>query len=328
MPRIELLEDTARLRLLADPRRMRILRLLMGAPASLTGLARTLRRSPAWVRHHLLALQAVGLVELVEVRVTGRVTEKFYRARSEAFLLHRLILPQGRRGTVLFSGSDEPALTWLGARLEKHLSLHCLSVGSLDGLIHLRQGLCQISGAHLLDETGEYNLPFLRRLFPDRTVKVVTLAGRTQGWMLAPGNPKNFHDVRDLARPGVSLANRNPGSGTRLWLDRELRRAGLLPGQVQGYAGAFATHAGAAAQVRTGQADLALGLQDAALKAGLDFIPLFEERYDLVFEPEAERSLTPILEQISTGEFRAFLTSRSGYNTAHTGESIHFQENP
>ncbi len=322
MPKIDALEDLDQLRLLADPRRMRILRLLMSAPATLTQLARTLRQSPAWVRHHLLALERAGLVELAEVRTTGRVTEKFYRAHSSVFLLQKLVLPRGKKHLVLFSGSDEPALPLIAAHLQKHLNLLALPVGSLDGLIHLRQGLCHFSGSHLLDESGEYNLPFIRRLFPDREVKVVTLAGRTQGWMLAPGNPKGIRGVQDLARRDIRFANRNPGSGTRLWVDREIHRLGLGPAQINGYGRAFATHAETAARIRAGEADLGLGLQAAAQAQGLDFIPLFEERYDLVFPSASEENLIPILEYVETGEFRASLASLTGYNTAHTGEQI------
>lgn len=327
MPHIHPLEDFAQLRLLADPRRLRILRLLMDGPATLTQLAKALRHSPAWVRHHILALEAAGLVEMAGTRTTRGHVLKFYRARAEAFLLQKMILPQGKKPLLLFAGSDEPALDLIGAGMEKHLKLLRLPVGSLDGLIHLRQGLCHFSGSHLLDESGEYNTPFLRRLFPDRDVTLVTLAQRTQGWMLAPGNPKSLRGVEDLARREVRLANRNAGSGTRLWIDRELRRAGLPAAGVKGYEGEFSTHEEAAVQVLQGGADLSLGLQAAAQAHGLDFIPLFEERYDLVF-PSGETSAAPVLDFIQTKGFRAALAARIGYNPAQTGRQIQFQETP
>jgi putative molybdopterin biosynthesis protein len=201
----------------------------------------------------------------------------------------------------------------------------CLSVGSLDGLIQLRQGLSHFSGSHLLDESGEYNTPFIRHLFPDRSMSLVTLALRTQGWMLAPGNPKGLKGAQDLGRKDVRFANRNRGSGTRLWIDRELRRLGLDPAQVDGYEHEFATHAEAAEQIRLGHADLSLGLQSAAQARGLDFIPLFEERYDLVFPAEGKEA-TPVLDFIQTREFREALASRAGYNPSLTGGQIHLQE--
>jgi putative molybdopterin biosynthesis protein len=94
-----------------------------------------------------------------------------------------------------------------------------LPVGSLDGLIALRQGLAHLTGCHLLDiDSGEYNLPYVRHLFPERSMKLVTLAHREQGLMLAAGNPRQIHGIDDLRRGEVSFINRNPGSGTRLWL--------------------------------------------------------------------------------------------------------------
>src|SRR5574341_343345 len=201
MDSIETLRAFDQIKLLADSRRMEILRVLMASPATLTHLARTLHQSPAWVRHHMLALQSVGLVEMAEVRTRGKITAKFYRAKAGAFLLQELILPtKGEKPTVIFSGSHDLALEVASAHLGKHFHLLALLVGSLDGLVNLRQGLCQISGAHLHDESGEYNTPYVRCFFPDRKVEIITLAYRTQGLLLASGNPKGIKKIADVAR--------------------------------------------------------------------------------------------------------------------------------
>jgi molybdate-binding protein len=322
MKKVETVRTFDRIKLLADARRLEILRLLMAAPATLTHLARSLRQSPAWVRHHLLALESADLVEVSEVRKTGKVTEKYYRARADALLLQEIILPKTRKPAIILSGSHDLALEDIADHLSKHVVLLSLPVGSLDGLVNLRQGLCQISGAHLLDESGEYNTPYVRRLFPDRDMEVVTLAGRTQGLMLAAGDPKSIRKMNDLARPNVRFVNRNPGSGTRLWLDGELKRLGVLPERINGYERAVRTHTEAAALIETGKADAALGLQAAAHQHGLDFIPLFEERYDLVLPREQEKLLAPFLDYIQTADFRRALDSLTGYNTSHSGEQI------
>jgi putative molybdopterin biosynthesis protein len=322
MPVPTVLHDFDKLRVLADPRRMRILRLLMAAPATLTDLAGRLNQSPAWVRHHLLSLESVGLVELVEVRTVGKVTEKFYRARYGALVLQELILPESEKPVVVFAGSDDSALDWASSYLGKWLMLLTLPVGSLGGLINLRQGLCHISGCHLLDESGEYNLPFIRHFFPDRPVKVITLAGRTQGWMLAPGNPKGLSQVEDLARPKIRFVNRNAGSGTRLWIDKQLRALGIDGGQVTGYEREVPTHGEAASLIAAGKADISIGLQSAAHRHGLEFIPLFEERYDLVLDPEYEKTALPLLEYIQTSAFRTILSSLTGYSAAQSGHQI------
>ena len=184
-----------KIKLLADPRRMDILRLLMASPATLTHLARTMKQSPAWIRHHILALESADLIEVGEVRKTGKVMDKFYRAKADALLLQEIILPKTKKPAVIFSGSHDLALEGIAEQLEKHVTLLSMPVGSLDGLVNLRQGLCHISGSHLLDVTGEYNTPFVRHLFPDRDVAIVTLAHRTQGLILASGNPKNIKKI-------------------------------------------------------------------------------------------------------------------------------------
>jgi putative molybdopterin biosynthesis protein len=320
MDPVERLHAFEQVKLLADQRRMTILRLLMAQPATLQQLGDRLGHSPAWVRHHVKVLEQAGLVELTEVRTTGTVTEKFYRARAGALLLQELILPESPRPAVVLSGSHDLALEGIAAHLARHMTLLSLPVGSLDGLVHLRQGLCQVSGAHLLDVSGEYNTPYVRHLFPDRPMELVTLANRVQGLMLAPGNPRSIHSIADLPRGNVPFVNRNAGSGTRLWLDRELARLGIPAQQVRGYERQVRTHTEAAALVQAGKADAALGLQAAASQHGLAFIPLFEERYDLVLLRENEKPLRPLLDHLQTAAFRKGLHSLTGYNPAHSGE--------
>jgi putative molybdopterin biosynthesis protein len=233
-----------------------------------------------------------------------------------------LILPEGGKPAIVFSGSHDLALEKISAQIADHLTLLTLPVGSLDGLVNLRQGLCQISGAHLLDKNGEYNAPFVRHLFPDRVMDLVTLAYRTQGLILAPGNPKGVGSVADLPQAGLRFINRNPGSGTRLWLDNELERLGILPETINGYEHAVNTHTQCARAIASGKADAALGLQASARQYNLDFIPLFEERYDLVLPREQEDTLAPLLEHIQTAAFRREVSVLTGYNTSHSGEQV------
>ena len=322
MKKVDSVHSFGMIKLLADPRRMDILRLLMAAPATLTHLARTMKQSPAWIRHHILTLESANLVEVSEVRKTGKVTEKFYRARSDALFLQEIILPKTKKPAVIFSGSHDLALEGIAEHLEKHVTLLSMPVGSLDGLVNLRQGLCQISGSHLLDETGEYNTPFVRHLFPDRDVEIVTLAYRTQGLMFTGGNPKGIKKVADIAKPNIRFVNRNAGSGTRLWLDSELRKLNVPADTVNGYDKVVKTHTEAAALIVAGKADVSLGLQAAAHQHGLDFIPLFEERYDLVLPRENEKTLMPLLDYLQTSAFRTELSALTGYSSTHSGEQI------
>ena len=322
MRKVHPLHTFEQIKQLADPRRMEILRLLMSKPATLTQLARTLDKSPAWVRHHILALESADLIELAEVRITGKVTEKFYRAKAGAFLVQELILPEGGKPAIVFSGSHDLAIEKISEQIADHLTLLTLPVGSLDGLVNLRQGLCQISGAHLLDKSGEYNAPFVRHLFPDRSMDMVTLAYRTQGLIVAPGNPKGVRSASNLAQTGLRFINRNPGSGTRLWLDTELERLGIPTENIDGYEDVVNTHTECARAIASGQADAALGLQASALQFNLDFIPLFEERYDLILPREQEGVLAPLLDYIQTAAFREETSTLTGYATTHSGEQI------
>ncbi len=122
--------------------------------------------------------------------------------------------------------------------------------------------------------------------------------------------------------PGVRFVNRNPGSGTRLWLDANLHSSKIAAEKIDGYEKVVKTHTEAAALIQTGKADAAIGLQAAAHQHGLDFIPLFEERYDLVLPREQEKSLSPLLDYIQTSGFRKSLISLPGYNSAHSGEQV------
>jgi len=320
---IQPLRSFDQLKLLADPRRLAILRQLMIGPASLTILGKALGEHPAWVRHHLKQLEAAGLVELVETRIQSGVVEKFYRARASGFLVQELILPENpARPVIVFSGSHDLAVELLARQLSDHLEILTLPVGSLDGLVALRQNLCNLSGAHLLDSTGEYNLPFVRHLFPDRAMQVVTLAYREQGLMTATGNPKAIRSLADLARADVTFINRNSGSGTRLWLDRQLQAQGIPIENIHGYRNTVSTHTECASLVQTGRADVALGLRAAARQFGLDFLPLFHERYDIVFAQEQSPTLAPLLDALQTSAFRQSVVALTGYEVTHTGEQI------
>jgi putative molybdopterin biosynthesis protein len=153
-------------------------------------------------------------------------------------------------------------------------------------------------------------------------MQVVTLAHREQGLMTAPGNPKSIHSLADLRRENVTFINRNPGSGTRLWLDHHLQAEEISTGSILGYENSVSTHTTCASLVQSGKADVALGLRAAAHQFELDFIPLFHERYDLVFMQEQSSMLNPFLDTIQTQTFRRGVGALTGYDTTHTGEQI------
>jgi putative molybdopterin biosynthesis protein len=254
--------------------------------------------------------------------------EKYYQAKARAFIFQEIILPDAsREESIVLMGSHDLALNLLVERLHSlaGLNLLALPVGSLEGLVALRQGLTHLTGCHLLDaESGEYNRTYIRHFFPDRQMAAVTLAHRIQGLMVAPGNPKGIRDLADLGRGDLTLINRNRGSGTRVWLDLHLAQLGIPAEKVPGYPLETATHSAAAQAVTSGKADVGLGLEAAARGARLDFIPLFQERYDLVLSTEQlqQRRLAPLFDALHSAEFRRLADGLGGYETAHSGELL------
>jgi len=324
MQAVQRLQVSNQLKLLSDPRRLAILRRLMSGPATLTQLGQAMGEHPAWVRHHLVQLEAGNLVELCSEQVNAGHVEKYYRACSRSYLIQELVLPEPTdRPLAVLSGSHDLALELLAEQVAPLLDVLILPVGSLDGLVALRQGLCQVAGCHLYDSpSGEYNLPYVRHLFPDKPTHLVTLAHRQQGLITAAGNPKQVRGLADLMRSELRFINRIRGSGTRLWLDEHLRHAGISPEQVNGYQMEVVTHTQVAAAVRDGLADVGLGIQAVAQLAGLYFIPLFQERFDLVFRQEQadNPAVTMLMDNLCSSRFRHKVEGLRGYEIGCTGQ--------
>ena len=174
------------------------------------------------------------------------------------------------------------------ARPTRCITLASSNVGSLGGLVALRDGLCHLAGSHLLDPaTGEYTLPYLDRIFgSDSELAVVRLVHRDQGLLVAPGNPLGLTGLADLTRPELRYVNRQRGAGTRVLLDHALGGLGVDPTAIGGYSREEHTHLGVAAAVAAGRADTGLGIQAAARAFGLDFVPVAREPYDLVLRAD------------------------------------------
>lgn len=227
--------------------------------------------------------------------------------------------------TLIVVGSHDITLDLLADRLPRTregVRLSASNVGSLGGLIALREGRAHLGGTHLLDpETGEYNVADVRRALPSVPVRLVTLAHREQGLILRPGNPKEISRLEDLAREGVSFVNRQAGSGTRVLLDHRLRQVGLAPDAIRGYDEEEYTHMAVAVQVASGRADAGLGILAAARALGLDFVPVATERYDLCI-PERfwdDPRVMALVALLSDDSFRAEVDALGGYHTEQMG---------
>jgi putative molybdopterin biosynthesis protein len=229
-------------------------------------------------------------------------------------------------GTIVAIGSHDLVLDLAASALRAEdpmVTLASSNVGSLGGLVALRDGLCHLAGSHLLDpSTGEYTLPYLDRIPGIGDVSVVRLVHRDQGLMVAPGNPRAVKGIGDLTR--VHYVNRQRGAGTRVLLDFELGRFGVSPDDVDGYAREEPTHLAVAAAVAAGRADAGLGIMAAARAFGLDFVPVTQEPYDLVVAAGAMDSplLAPLWSLLRSGRFQAAVTGLGGYSTKEMGRRI------
>jgi putative molybdopterin biosynthesis protein len=236
-----------------------------------------------------------------------------------------LVRPEEIDGTLVVLGSHDNTIDLLATLLKRkdpRLRLSSGHIGSQGGLMALRQGRAHLGGSHLFDpDTNTYNIPYIQRLLPGVSLKLINLAWREQGLMVAQGNPKNIRTIKDLVRSEVRFINRQRGAGTRLLLDYLLKENGLEPSMVQGYDREEYTHMAVAVNVLSGTADIGLGILAAARALGLDFIPLTPERYDLVV-PETtfqDPRFQTLMEVIRSQEFKEAATALGGYDLKDCG---------
>ena len=230
--------------------------------------------------------------------------------------------------TVVMVGSHDLSLDVLANLLGKFyppifFSSH--AVGSLGGILAIKNGFCHIAGLHLLDpETGEYNQPYIRRYLNGASVRTIHLVYRAQGLIVQKGNPREIKSLEDLSGKRAAFINRQKGSGTRILLDHLLNTLGLDSRQIQGYDKEEFTHMAVASAVAGGVAEVALGILSAARALDLDFIPVAKEQYDLLipsiyFDDEKIRR---VIETIRSEEFKKMVLRMGGYDVSRTGEEL------
>jgi len=228
--------------------------------------------------------------------------------------------------SLLAVGSHDMLLDILSDLLGERLlgaSLSSAHVGSLGGLTALKRGECHLAGTHLIDEeTGEYNVSWVRRFFGEGEAALINLSHRTQGLILPPGNPRRLSSLADLVESGALFVNRQRGSGTRQLLDFRLRQEGLEPERINGYQRELFTHLAVAAAVKTGGAEVGLGILAAARALELDFVPIAEERYDMAIRPDALElpALRAVLEIMQSTDFRERVAAAGGYDLRDVGK--------
>jgi putative molybdopterin biosynthesis protein len=229
----------------------------------------------------------------------------------------RLTVPLAEAGrALLVTGSHDPAIDVIVDLLSSEgIDLHSAHVGSTGGILALRRGHCHAAPMHLLAPDGDFNVPFLRQYLPDRRVLLVCVAERQQGII-----SRNGLGIESIAEH--TFANRQRGSGTRILLDAWLAEHEIDPAAIRGYDREFTTHLGVAVAVKSGEAEMGLGVSSAAQALGLAFRPVATERYELAMDPASlgDPRVAALVEAISSDAFCSRLEAMGGYDLTHTGE--------
>lgn len=229
----------------------------------------------------------------------------------------------------VFTAGCDPAILLAGEYLRRRSAetslVGCL-MGSEAAIGALKRDEVHLAGIHIRDShSGEYNLPYIRRHLVRDRFKVVRFASWEEGLLVRPGNPKNIRDVADLERRNIQIVNREQGSGARQLLDQRLLSCGLSGSRVAGYDREVSSHLEVAWMIQNGLADTGIGLRPAAQLAGLQFVPLQEEHYDLVIRKDSlatHAGLRAVLDTIVSGTFRAEIANLGGYDTRETGKIL------
>ena len=236
------------------------------------------------------------------------------------------------KNTLVFIGSHDNILDVLANLLHRLRPLCRLSsahVGSMGGIMAIKRGEAHLAGTHLLDEeSGEYNVTFIKKFLAGIPLQLINLTYREQGLLVSRGNPLDIKGFEDLARKEVRFINRQRGAGTRLLTDLHLNRLGISPEQVNGYDREEYTHMNIASAIASFNADTGLAIRAAAVALDLDFIPVAQERYDLILpkafldDPRVHALLQTIREN---EEFRRTVASLGGYDLHDCGRIMYEQ---
>ena len=235
--------------------------------------------------------------------------------------------PDEIENTLVSIGSHDMSLDIIGDMIadkypgKRFASTH---VGSMAGLMALQCRETTIAPTHLLDmNTGEYNVSYLKQIFPSEEMALIKGIDRIQGIMVKKGNPLGIKGIEDLDR--VRYVNRQRGAGTRVLLDYKLKEVGLSPAQIDGYDKEAATHMAVAVAVSSEEIDAGMGIKPAADAMGLDFIEVGVEEYDFAIR-KADLELPEVkafIEVLKSEEFHKRLDEMGGYGYHQTGKIIH-----
>ncbi|MBN8964529.1 MAG: helix-turn-helix transcriptional regulator [Rhizobiales bacterium] len=260
----------------------------------------------------------------VRERISARLTPHLESAASEVEQQLNELLREPNLALTMFASHDlvlaelrEFLRTRPGPKLDVRF------VGSLESVIALCKGRCELAGFHVPD--GPLGREILKKYEPwlkPRAQRVIHFVRRHQGLLVAAGNPLGITTLKDVAAKGARFINRQRGSGTRLALERMLQEQGIDRAEINGFYAEEFTHLAVAAAIASGVADVGIGIEAAARRLKLDFIPLFVEDYYLLGKRETiERAdIEAIIAILTSPGFRALVNGIPGYDVSRTGE--------
>ncbi len=236
-----------------------------------------------------------------------------------------------QQGILIIAGSNDPLLDRSISLFNSHFQAPLAvfgNLGSMGGLRALRQNLCHMASSHLLQEDEqEYNFDYAHQEL-DFMPAVVNFCRREQGILVAEGNPKKISGVADLTGPGIKIVNRPLGTGTRLLLDRQFKKAGIEGEKIDGYSSEVHRHLDVGLEILAGRADAGPGIGAVAGLLNIGFIPLRWERFDLMILKDRffDEGIQRFLSLLREPQFRQIAEALDGYDISMSGKMVFPQD--
>lgn len=230
---------------------------------------------------------------------------------------------------ILAAGSNDPVLDMLFATIKKDypsFNIFSANTGSVDGLMTLNAGLTDIAFSHLLDATtGDYNIPYLKKYCPDRSLVVVNLFYRQIGFLTAKSKAGIFRGWETLADKNIRFINRQQGSGIRVLLDNELKSRGITGKDISGYENEVYTHFEVGLSIISDEADVGIASAAIARILDLNFHPLVSERFDMILDKDTffQPAVQAMIETLKADHFRKRVEKIGNYNFKDAGRIFH-----
>lgn len=228
---------------------------------------------------------------------------------------------------IIISGQDF-VLDLLGKYIEKELSCKVLRSheGSFNGVMAMYNGECDIASLHLYDgDSGDYNTPFLSKIFVSHPYILINLISRRAGFYVQKGNPLQIQSFHDFKTKPLKLINREKGSGARTLLDEQFRIHQIPPSSIVGYNKEEKSHIDVASTVANGSADIGVGIEKISKLINVDFIPLVSERFDIVLlkTPENQQLIETVKGILHSADFQSEVAALGDYDLTQTGKVIY-----